>query len=70
VNAVTAVVPAGTMRVISTRFSTTGVPVDVAGDALTPGTVVGEMPVVDVMSLPMVVVVVPSEPIVVVWAAS
>jgi len=70
VNAVTAVVPAGTMRVISTRFSTTGGAVDVAGDALTPGTLVGEMPVVDVVPLPMVVVLVPSEPIVVVWAES
>ncbi|HEY3099783.1 MAG TPA: hypothetical protein VGL14_12790 [Methylomirabilota bacterium] len=70
VNAVTAVVPAGTMRVISTRFSTTGVAVDVAGEALTPGTLVGDTPVVDVVSLPMVVVVVPSEPIVVVCAES
>jgi hypothetical protein len=34
VNAVTAVVPAGTMRVISTTLSTTGVPAVVTGDAL------------------------------------
>jgi hypothetical protein len=66
VNAVTAVAPAGTIRVISTRFTTTGVAVDVSGDALTPGTVVRDVPVVDVVPLPMVVVVVPSEPIVVV----
>src|SRR5437868_6963527 len=52
VNAVTAVVPEGTMRVISTRFSTTGVVVDVAGDALMPGTV----PMADVVSLASVVV--------------
>ena len=62
VKAVTVVVPAGTMRVISTRFSTTGAVV-VAGDALTLDTLA---PVLDVVALPMVVVVVPSEPTVVV----
>jgi len=71
VNAVTAVAPAGTMRVISTRLSTTGVPVDVAGDALAKGdvmlVVVGDVVGVDVVSLP-ITVVVASGLVVVVWA--
>src|SRR5207249_3848029 len=68
---VNAVAPAGTMRVISTRLSTTGVPVDVAGDALAKGdvmlVVVGDVVGVDVVSLP-ITVVVASGLVVVVWA--
>jgi len=68
VNAVTAVVPEGTMRVISTTFRTTDVPAAVCGDALgVAARVVGASGDVVVIGVGIVEVV---PPVVVVWAES